>query len=235
MDSVVNYARDKKLQRVFIEGEYSANTILKPLQQQVHYLKNVLRKRSGDEIIVFNGETEWKAVIRDKNVELIHQLRRLEEKREINLIFAPIKSHRIDIIFEKSTELGVTNFFPVITSRTIVSKINIQKAQSWVIEASEQCGRIDIPIISEPINLNKFLTSWPENKKIFFCDEDETRTKIDTKESLSILVGPEGGFSDEERRMLRAKDYIIPISLGKNILRAETACLCALSQLNRGL
>ena len=195
-----------------------------------------MRLSSGDELFVFNGESgEFKAAYIDKHsVEIREQTRAPSAENKLTLLFAPIKFGKIDFLVEKATELGVTELQPVHTKFTNVGRINYDRMRSNVIEAAEQSGRITIPEVREEVRFEKLLDSW-DGRKIIFCDEKLKGQPIAEalsglpKGEYAILIGPEGGFSQEETAALREKQYVISVTMGKRLLRAETAALAALA------
>ncbi len=205
-----------------------------------HYLATVMRAEAGDVIELFNGrDGAWAAVILSatKNrveVKLVSQTAPQEVPDDIWLCAAPLKKGRIDWLAEKACELGVAKLLPVLTRRTIVDKLNLDRLAAHMREAAEQCGRTTIPLIPDPIALPKLLTGWPADRSLIFCDEAggasllETITQI-KGQPLAVLIGPEGGFDPEERAMLLAHPQTRAVSLGPRILRADTAAVAALS------
>jgi len=198
-----------------------------------------MRRKAGDSVSLFNGQDgEWSAEISlagKARVELrITEMLQLQEKEpDIWLIFAPIKMGRIDFLVEKATELGAAKLLPVFTSRTIVSRVNIDRLKAHAIEAAEQSERLSVPEITEPMKLEKLLAGWDKNRKIILCDESGTAKKfsnaVSEHDKSAILIGPEGGFTPEEFKMLYNCPFVIPTSLGPRILRADTAALAALA------
>lgn len=227
------------LTRLFLEADLRAGETVDIPREQTHYLGNVLRKSAGDPVRVFNGrDGEWRAEIEkiDKKggrLTLIELLRPQIEVPDITLMFAPIRKHRTSFIIEKATELGVRTLQPVLTERTQSRRFSTDKARLQAIEAAEQTERLDVPDIAEAQPLKDILAWW-RDKPILFADEagDAMRVESAVKDlsaPLAILIGPEGGFTEEERRELRAMDCVTPVSLGPRILRADTAALALLS------
>ena len=209
-------------------------------KDQAHYLFNVLRKTSGDIIRLFESSSgEWLARIESidkKSVSILpfEQLREPKlQKHETHLLFAPIKKNRLDFLIEKSVELGVTHLHPIITEHTEVRKLNIERLQSQIIEAAEQCERLTLPELSPIQPAIQKIDQWPQDISLFAAIErDETAEYIgDVKipEKRGFIIGPEGGFSDKEIAFMQNLSKITAISLGDSILRAETATLKILS------
>jgi 16S rRNA (uracil1498-N3)-methyltransferase len=208
---------------------------------QTHYLRNVLRRKVGDKLYVFNGcDGEFLAEIIaiEKNhctISLIEKTHEQESSSQIELLFAPVKNVRLDFIAAKATELGVQKFQPILTEYTIVRKLNMRKFEANIIEAAEQCERLDLAELVEPRALLKVLKDWSAEKPIIWCDESgaaenikDVATKIGNK-PCAILIGPEGGFSEAERAELRKLPFVQPASLGKRILRSDTAIIASLA------
>ncbi|MGD8326212.1 MAG: 16S rRNA (uracil(1498)-N(3))-methyltransferase [Sphingomonadales bacterium] len=207
----------------------------------VHYLRNVLRLEPGAEITVFNGQQgSWRAEIKalgKKNgtVELVEQIEPQESVPDLWLLFAPIKRDRIDFLVEKATELGVAQMRPVITRRTVVERVKLERLNAHAIEAAEQCGRNHVPRVHEPERLESLLDGWDHNRRILYCDEMLAADAGGLAEQnlvpgpWAILIGPEGGFDAKEREILHAHPATHAISLGPRILRADTAALAAIT------
>ena len=207
-------------------------------KSQSHYLTKVMRIKKSEAFSIFNQNGEWEAKIlkiSKGNVEFktIKQLRKKESSKELWLAFSPIKSNFFNFMIQKSTELGVTNFIPIIFDRTIVRKINLDRLRKIVVEASEQSNRINIPSIEEPTTLKKFLNKNQENINLILTDLNSKTKKLDKDKLLSksncVIIGPEGDFSESERVEIGKFKGIYKLSLGQNILRAETAAISALS------
>ncbi|HVW72029.1 MAG TPA: 16S rRNA (uracil(1498)-N(3))-methyltransferase [Rhizomicrobium sp.] len=212
-----------------------------PLSEgQAHYLLHVLRARSGNRVLLFNGrDGEWLAEIteagkRGITATCLKQTQAQAATPDIWLAFAPVKKTPSDYLVQKAAELGVSCLLPVFTRRTIVSRINQERMAANAIEAAEQSARLSVPEIREGVTLEKLLASWPQTRRLFFCDEGgDARPLADAARGTSgpaaILTGPEGGFDGSEREMLRALPFVTPVTLGPRILRADTAALAALA------
>ena len=230
-------------QRLYCDVPLDEGMELTLNREQSHYLINVLRYQDGQELLVFNGrDGEYLAVItladrKKTQLKCCDQTRAQDTMPKLTLIFAPIKKARIDFIAEKATELGVGIIQPVMTDYTQVSRVNTDRMAANAIEAAEQTGRTTVPVIAPVISLRSLLEDWPEGCHIIFCDEDNAGNKdfsfhqqvTSHQGPAAILIGPEGGFSPREREMIRSHNAAVPVSLGHNILRADTAMLAALS------
>jgi 16S rRNA (uracil1498-N3)-methyltransferase len=200
-----------------------------------NYLAAVLRLGVGDQVKLFDDRSgEWLADIGEasrKRVALTvgARLREREQVPDLWLIFAPIKRGRIDWLVEKATELGVARLLPVLTRRTVVDRLNLGRLRAHAIEAAEQCERTALPELAEPQRLDAVLDTWPDDRILYFADEGGGAPFAPTPGPAAILIGPEGGFTDEERVQIRALPGARAVSLGPRILRADTAALAALS------
>jgi 16S rRNA (uracil1498-N3)-methyltransferase len=201
-----------------------------------NYLAAVLRLGPGDRVRLFDDRSgEWLATIAEagrKRVTLTigERLREREQVPDLWLLFAPIKRGRIDWLVEKATELGVARLMPVVTRRTIVDRLNLDRLRAHAIEAAEQCGRTALAALDAPRKLDAVLRDWPEGRALHFADEGGGEPFVATAAPppAAILIGPEGGFTDEERAAIRALPAARPVSLGPRILRADTAALAAI-------
>ena len=225
--------------RLFFSDTLSANMIDKLDKDQSHYLSKVMRVKENEVFSLFNKEGEWEAKILgiSKNIvefKIIKQLRQKEITKELWLAFSPIKSNYQNFMLQKATELGVTKFFPIIFDRTVVRKINKDRIEKIVIEASEQSNRINVPIIEEAQDLNSFLKKNSMN--LIFTDLNSNIKKIDkskfTDKPVCIIIGPEGDFSETEREKILSFKGVQPIKINENILRSETAVISAISIVN---
>jgi len=219
------------------------NTIILS-KAQSHYLARVLRRKVGDQVRLFGGsDGEWLADIthiskQEITLSVGEQTRPYKRPPDIWLLFAPIKHKRNVFIVEKATELGAELIHPVMTART-TSKISMDKMKAHITQAAEQTERVDLPQIRDPLKLEQLLEDWDESRTLIFADEAKADEKsggepaaaalAKIKPPAALLIGPEGGFTDEERETLRAKPYCVPISLGPRILRADTAVAATLA------
>ena len=225
--------------RLFFSDTLSANMIDKLDKNQSHYLNKVMRVKENEVFSLFNKEGEWEAKILGifKNIvefKIIKQLRQKEITKELWLAFSPIKSNYQNFMLQKATELGVTKFLPIIFDRTVVRKINKDRIEKIVIEASEQSNRINVPTIEEAQDLNGFLKKNSMN--LIFTDLNSNIKKIDkskfTDKPVCIIIGPEGDFSETEREKILSFKGVQPIKINENILRSETAVISAISIVN---
>ena len=225
--------------RLFFSDTLSANMIDKLDKNQSHYLSKVMRVKENEVFSLFNNEGEWEAKVLGifKNIvefKIIKQLRQKETTKELWLAFSPIKSNYQNFMIQKATELGVTKFLPIIFDRTVVRKINKDRIEKIVIEASEQSNRINVPTIEEAQDLNDFLKKNSMN--LIFTDLNSNIKKIDkskfTDKPVCIIIGPEGDFSETEREKILSFKGVQPIKINENILRSETAVISAISIVN---
>ena len=229
-----------KSPRLYIDTPLSAGTQITLDKDQSHYLINVLRKSEEDALRVFNGKDgEWTATItaaskKSASVQIGQQLRvQPQTTPHVGLIFSPIKKHRMDFLIEKAVELGVTDLYPALMQRTENRKIKPERIKAQIIEAAEQCERLTIPALHECSPLNMTLNTIPPDSPIYWAAErfENSKTSKNTAPPCTFLIGPEGGFDQTEKDFLIKHDRITPITLGNNILRAETAALHCLSQI----
>jgi len=229
--------------RIFINKTISSNLLIYIKDKQHHFLKNVLRIKINDKINVFDNKTgEWSSIViainRDNTVLRIESIiDKLKLSSDIWLIFAPIKQHRMNIAIQKATELGVAKIIPCITEFTNIRKINTKNLNDNAVEAAEQCGRLDIPTIEKETELITLLSNWPKDRKLIYCNEriDKNQSIIDKlspyKNSIkkwAVLIGPEGGFSNHENKLLSENNDIVSVSLGDKVLRSDTAITVSL-------
>lgn len=227
----------KSTPRLFVDQPLGEGAAVALDGNAAHYLTRVMRKTAGDPVLLFNGrEGEWLATIADagkKQLALVcdRQTAPQESVPSVTLAFAPIKKGRIEFLVEKAVELGVARLQPVIMARSVVDKINPDKMRAHIVEAAEQCGRTAVPVLEAPIKLSAFLEARDPSVPLVFCDEEGGAPvgSVLPPPPATILVGPEGGFTDEERASVRAAQGALAVSLGPRILRAETAALAALA------
>ena len=231
--------------RLYVEAELATGKTLELERNQSHHLANVLRAAKGDRLLLFNGrDGEWCAKVsslRKKAVTLTVQQKEREQiaKADLWLLFAPIKKGRLDYMVEKSVELGVGKLCPVSTERTAVRTIKPEKLAAHTRHAAEQCGALAVPSIEPMKALGDLLGDWPVSRQLIYCDEyGEALSMAAFLSGLSesrrtspwaILIGPEGGFSERERRLLRGSDFVTAVSLGPLVLRADTAAVTAIA------
>ena len=225
--------------RLFFKESLSLNLTAKLDKSQSHYLTKVMRIKIGEIFSLFNSSGEWEAKILSisKNIvefNITKQLRQKESTKELWLAFSPIKSNYFNFMIQKATELGVTKFLPIIFDRTIVRKINKERLEKVIVEATEQSNRINVPLIEKTQSLKDLL----DNKKmdLIFTDLNSQNKKLDLKKltsnSTCVIIGPEGDFSEKEREEILNFDSVQPIKINQNILRSETAVISALSIIN---
>ncbi|WP_338243891.1 16S rRNA (uracil(1498)-N(3))-methyltransferase [Aurantiacibacter hainanensis] len=237
----------KSAPRLFVDGELSAGQARTMEGQQAHYLAKVMRVSPGDAVILCDDRTgEWLSVVeepgkRSVSLKVQEQLRPREDVPDFWLCPALLKKDRFDMVLEKASELGVAAIMPVITRRCVADKLNPDRARTIVTEAAEQCARTALPSLGEPQKLDALLKGWPEDRLLFFADEEGGRPAADAfafskypergegAHRAAILTGPEGGFDDAEREAIRALPQARPISLGPRILRGETAAIAAVA------
>ena len=230
----------KTTPRLHLETPLSAGGEIILSRDQGHYLTGVLRLSSGDAVRAFNGrDGEWLAylaTVSKKTVSLRCERRVAEAKLppDIDYIFAPLKHARLDYVVQKATELGARRLRPVMTSRTMAERVNLGRMRANVVEAAEQCNLVHVPEVLEPEKLEKVLATWEKGRSLVYCDE----TMVDhnplqsiktLRTPTAVLIGPEGGFTAEERALLKSRPFVIPISLGPRIMRADTAAIAALT------
>jgi len=225
--------------RLFVETELALGGQIRIDGGQAHYLGSVMRVKPGDPVKLFDDRTgEWLGVAanvgkRDLTLDITQQLRPREPVPDLWLCAAPIKKGRIDWVAEKACELGVDRLLPVLTRRTMIDRLNLDRLRSHMIEAAEQCGRTALPQLAEPVKLPALLRDWPADRTLFFADETGGEPAHQAMAAhpgaAAILIGPEGGFDPQEREAIRALPQAVGIALGPRILRAETAAAAAIS------
>ena len=231
--------------RLFYSNKLKTGTISRLSEKQSHYTKNVMRLKAGDKISLFNSQDgEWDVKILDQGKIFtefkVEKLSRpLSNEKNIWLAFSPIKKVPQDLMIQKTTELGIQKFIPLLCERSVVREINIKRTEKIITEACEQSNRITVPKIQELQMLDEFIKNFPDDGKIVFCDinsqSKDLYNKLSKKNPICILIGPEGDFSEEERQFINNYKNVISITLGKNILRAETAAIASTTILNFNL
>ena len=242
---------DFNAQRLFVDADLAEGARAPVSKEQSNYLLNVLRLRDGDPLLVFNGRHgEWRARLaclsRKEAALAIETLERPQDQPcDLHYVFAPLKHARLDYMVQKAIEMGTGKLVPALTHRTQNSRVNVERMRANAIEAAEQCGILNIPEVDEPRKLEKLLADWPTGRLLVFCDEDAppgdpiARLRALAADRpippLAVLIGPEGGFDEGERAMLAALPFVIPVSLGPRILRADTAAVAALALVQAAL
>ena len=225
--------------RLFFSNTLSADTTDTLDKSQSHYLAKVMRIKESEVFSIFNQNGEWEAKVLkiSKGIvefKTIKQLRKKESSKELWLAFSPIKSSYQNFMIQKATELGVTKFLPIIFDRTVVRKINNERLQKIVIEASEQSNRLNVPEIEKAQNLKNFLNA--NSMDLIFTDLNSDNKKIDklklTDKPICIIIGPEGDFSEAEREEILSFKGVQSLKINENILRSETAVISAISIIN---
>jgi 16S rRNA (uracil1498-N3)-methyltransferase len=233
--------QDFRSPRLFVDAPLASAAIIDLDRNQSNYLGNVLRLAAGDTVLVFNGrDGEWRAAIsgrkRADQLTLTAQTRPQQALADLHLAFAPLKHARLDYMVQKAVEMGVSALQPVITRFTQVSRVNLERMRANVIEAAEQCGIIALADVADPRPLEKYLAQRDGARRLIFCDEDTDTAnpvaalaKLPKGGGIDVLIGPEGGFAEEERVALLKQPSVTRLSLGPRILRADTAAVAALA------
>tara|TARA_B100000953_G_scaffold179001_1_gene147503 strand:+ start:500 stop:1210 length:711 start_codon:yes stop_codon:yes gene_type:complete len=227
--------------RLFFPKSLSLNLTAKLDKPQSHYISKVMRIKSNEIFSLFNSSGEWEAKIKEISKGIVEfnitkQLRQKENSKEIWLAFSPIKSNYFNFMIQKATELGVTKFMPIIFERSVVRKINHNRLEKIIIEASEQSNRINVPMIEKCQNLKNFLSYNKKKIELIFTDLNTENRKLEIKKTtdkpVCIIIGPEGDFSEKERKEILSFEGVKQIKINENILRSETAAISALSIVN---
>jgi 16S rRNA (uracil1498-N3)-methyltransferase len=233
-----------KLSRLFVAAPLISGGQIALDPAQAHYLINVMRCKAGDEILVFNGiDGEWRAKLeasgrKSAKLAVTKQVRPQIDGPDLHYLFAPLKRARLDYMVQKATELGVSRLRPVLTRRTTAERINEARLRANAVEAAEQCGILRVPEIEPPKKLPKLLETWDQDRLLIFADEQAPAASplaglmAQRPGPLAVLIGPEGGFETDERALLLKQPFVVPISLGPRIMRADTAAVAALSLVN---
>ena len=226
--------------RLYVDTPLEAGARIDATETQAHYLRNVLRLTAGAAVLLFNGrDGEWRAVItvptkRSITFEAVHQTRPQSPCPDLWLAFAPIK--RLEFLAEKASELGVAALLPVFTHHTDVTRVNLSRLTANAREAAEQCARLTVPVIHEPVSFTAFTATWPTDRRLSFLDETgggaPSATVLAAERAAmpaGFLTGPEGGFAESELDALRQLPFATAVGLGPRVLRAETAALAAVA------
>jgi 16S rRNA (uracil1498-N3)-methyltransferase len=241
---------ESHLKRLFVRAALAAGAEVELDQGQANYLVNVLRMNEGDPLLLFNGrDGEWRATLaarsrRARNLVVGKRLRGQTPPPDLHYLFVPLKQARLDYMVEKATEMGAGRLRPVLSQHGQVTRINTARMEANAIEAAEQCGLMSVPAIDEPAALLPLLEAWAEaegDRRLIFCDEDAASASplailsALPPSPLAVLIGPEGGFSTDERERLRTHPAVTAISLGPRIIRADTAAVAALAVVQAAL
>ena len=235
---------DFKAQRLFCDVALHEGAEIDCEPQQANYLLNVLRLSAGDEILIFNGRGgEWRSTIsvpkkRTCRLTVSARVREQVAGPDIEYWFAPLKRARLDYMVQKATELGVAKLCPVYTRHTVAERVNLDRMRANVIEAAEQCGILRVPDVAPPQKLEQALSDWDHRRHLIFADEGaEITSPVEALQRVkqgpcAVLIGPEGGFSSQERDTLLGLDFVVRLSLGPRIMRADTAAVATLTLVN---
>ena len=230
-----------RMQRLFLDADISAETPIEASAEQFNYLANVLRLEADAEVLIFNGrDGEWLARLSfptRKRILLIpaEQTRPQPPAPDLHYLFAPLKVGRLDYLVQKAVEMGAGLLQPVMTQHVQGKIGSIDRLRANAVEAAEQCGILAVPDVAEPVKLSDLLDRWPHDRRIIYCDEGDAGQnplpllQAIPEKHLALLVGPEGGFSEDERKRLRSLDFVTAIPLGPRILRADTAAVAAMA------
>lgn len=240
---------DFRSPRLFVDAPLAAGSGIALDRDQSNYLGNVLRLAAGDTVLLFNGhDGEWQATLagrkRPDRAEIVSQTREQDRLPDLHYVFAPLKHARLDYMVQKAIEMGVAALRPVTTRFTQASRVNVERMRANVIEAAEQCGILSLAEVRDPESLEHYLGTRDANRLLVFCDEDAptadpvaalTHVRADGAGGTDVLIGPEGGFAEDERALLLKQPRIVRLSLGPRILRADTAAVAALAVVQTAL
>jgi 16S rRNA (uracil1498-N3)-methyltransferase len=233
-----------KPQRLFVQPSLITKAEIALEPPQAHYLINVLRCKTGDAVLLFNGrDGEWRGFLggatkKRATVVVEERTRPQSEGPDLHYLFAPLKRARVDYMAQKATELGASLLQPVLTRRTMAERVNTSRLLANAVEAAEQCGILRVPDVREPEKLPRLLERWDEARLLVYADEAASVSSPlaalgkERGRPLAVLIGPEGGFEAEERALLLGQPYVLPISLGPRVMRADTAAVAALALVN---
>jgi 16S rRNA (uracil1498-N3)-methyltransferase len=239
---------DFRSPRLFVDAALAAGETVALERSQSNYLGNVLRLSAGETILVFNGrDGEWQAAIsgrkRPDGLTIVAQTRPQDRLPDLAYVFAPLKHARLDYMVQKAVEMGASSLQPVLTRFTQVSRVNGERMRANVIEAAEQCGILSLADVAEPVALDRYLAGREGQRLLVFCDEAAAAANPllalqdmrAASNGVDILIGPEGGFAEEERAILLREPQTLRLSLGPRILRADTAAVAALALVQAAL
>jgi len=239
---------DFRAPRLFVDAALNEGARIELERNQSNYLGNVLRLSAGESILVFNGrDGEWQAQIdgrkRPDGLTIVARTRPQDRLPDIAYVFAPLKHARLDYMVQKAVEMGASALQPVLTRHTQVSRVNVERMRANVIEAAEQCGILSLAEVVEPIALDRFLERRESSRLLVFCDEaadienpiEALRQGLSAAAGIDVVIGPEGGFAEEERALLLRQPRTLRLSLGPRILRADTAGVAALALVQAAL
>lgn len=238
---------DFRSPRLFVDAPLAAGTGIALDRDQSNYLGNVLRLNAGDTVLVFNGrDGEWQATLagrkRPDRAEIVSQVRAQDSLPDLHYVFAPLKHARLDYMAQKAVEMGAAALRPVTTRHTQASRINVERMRANVIEAAEQCGILSLAEVHEPESLERWLGSRDGQRLLVFCDEGAPISDpmaafagADASHGTDVLIGPEGGFAEDERALLLKQPHVVRLALGPRILRADTAAVAALAVVQTAL
>jgi 16S rRNA (uracil1498-N3)-methyltransferase len=238
---------DFRSPRLFVDHPLKGDLTVALDRDQSNYLGNVLRLAAGDSVLVFNGrEGEWQAAIsgrkRPDTLTILAQTRPQDRLPDVAYVFAPLKHARLDYVVQKAVEMGAASLQPVVTRHTQVSRVNTERMRANVVEAAEQCGILSLAGVAEPVSLQRYLGQRGGARLLVFCDEaadvGDPLAALKGKpapDGIDVLIGPEGGFAEEERALLLKQPHILRLALGPRILRADTAGVAALALVQAAL
>ena len=226
--------------RLYFYDKIKSDLVAQLNKEQSHYIKNVMRLKVGDSFLIFNIQGEWQVVIKNFEskkvfIKVLDKLRNEAVSKNLWLAFSPIRQNLLNFMIQKTTELGVENFIPIISERSITKELNTERMKKIFIESSEQSNRLNVPKIISPIKLKNFLLEFPKNGTLIFCDLNSSKNDLNKillrkkQGPMCVLIGPEGDFTEKERKYILSFDQSHSISLGQNILRTETAAIAAVS------
>ncbi|WP_440637150.1 16S rRNA (uracil(1498)-N(3))-methyltransferase [Bradyrhizobium sp. PUT101] len=235
-------SHDFRAPRLFVDAALVQDARVPLDRDQSNYLGNVLRLAAGAEVLAFNGrDGEWQAAIegrkRPDGLVILQQTRPQDRLPDLTYVFAPLKHARLDYMVQKAIEMGAAALQPVLTRFTQASRVNTERMRANVVEAAEQCGILSIAAVAEPVPLERFLSQRAAGRLLIFCDEaaevqDPVQSLQRAREAgqgIDVLIGPEGGFAEEERALLLRQPKILRLALGPRIMRADTAAVAALA------